>query len=518
MADTAHRLTDEKLEEMEKRLSAIYSRAEKEIQKTADEYFARFAKQDEAKRKLLEQGKITEDEYKKWRRGKVMYGKRFTEMKEQCAKQLLNVNQTALAYVNGELPEVYAINYNALASSVDGVGGYSFTLVDADTVRNLAVTDTSLLPYKELNPAKDIPWNMKKINAETLQGILQGESMDKISKRILSVQKMNEEAAIRSARTIVTNAECKGRQDSYQRAKDDGIILRKYWLATYDKRARDWHKEAGNKYNEDNAIEIDEFFVVDGEDMLHPGDSEHGAGGHNIYNCRCSIASKVIGFKKVQVQKAMAENQAEEQPTTQAKTKAEAETIAKRFGVDADYSNYDISVANAINRTMQRTVDEFGPHALDALKSIGTDAKGKSRAGGFDEFSGKLSLSGTKGKDALFKMGEKTRKANERYQKMGMRYFSAEDDMSTIHHEFGHIIHVSVGGSTTSTAATALDKEIIAFMRDKNTKVVSELSYYASINHNELISECVAQYMAGNPSEIALGVVEILKKHGLRKR
>ena len=33
MADTAHRLTDEKLEEMEKRLSAIYSRAEKTVQK-----------------------------------------------------------------------------------------------------------------------------------------------------------------------------------------------------------------------------------------------------------------------------------------------------------------------------------------------------------------------------------------------------------------------------------------------------------------------------------------------------
>ena len=301
MADKAHRLTDEKLEEMEKRLSAIYSRAEKEIQKTADEYFSKFAKQDEAKRKLLEQGKITEDEYKKWRKGKVMYGKRFADMKEQCAKQLLNVNQTAIAYVNGELPEVYALNYNALAGSVDGVGGYSFTLVDADTVRNLAVTDTSLLPFKELDPAKDIPWNMKKINAETLQGILQGESMDKIAKRIMSVQKMNEEAAIRSARTIVTNAECKGRQDSYQRAKDDGIILRKYWLATYDKRARDWHKEAGNKYNEDNAIEIDKFFVVDGEDMLHPGDSEHGAGGHNIYNCRCSIASTVRGFGRVRI-------------------------------------------------------------------------------------------------------------------------------------------------------------------------------------------------------------------------
>ena len=316
MADTAHAKTDEKLEEMEKRLSAIYSRAEKEIQKTADEYFSKFAKQDEAKRTLLEQGKITEEEYKKWRKGKVMYGKRFTEMKEQCAKQLLNVNQTAVAYVNGELPEVYAINYNALESAVDGVGGYSFTLVDADTVRNLAVTDTSLLPYKEIDPAKDIPWNMKKINAETLQGILQGESMDKIAKRIMNVQEMNKESAIRSARTIVTNAECKGRQDSYQRAKDDGIILRKYWLATYDKRARDWHKEAGNDYTEEKAIDIDDFFIVDGEKMLHPGDAMHGASGHNLYNCRCSIASKVIGFKKAQVQKAMAEKQMEE-PKTQ---------------------------------------------------------------------------------------------------------------------------------------------------------------------------------------------------------
>ena len=305
MADTAHAKTDEKLEEMEKRLSAIYSRAEKEIQQTADEYFSKFEKQDKAKRKLLEQGKITEEEYKKWRKGKVMYGKRFTEMKEQCAKQLLNVNKTAVAYINGELPEVYAINYNALESAVDGVGGYSFTLVDADTVRNLAVTDTSLLPYKEIDPAKDIPWNMKKINAETLQGILQGESMDKIAKRIMNVQEMNKTQAIRSARTIVTGAECKGRQDSYQRAKDDGIILRKYWLATYDKRARDWHKEAGNDYTEEKAIEIDDFFIVDGEKMLHPGDAMHGASGHNLYNCRCSIASKVIGFKKAQVQKAM---------------------------------------------------------------------------------------------------------------------------------------------------------------------------------------------------------------------
>ena len=292
MADIAHTKTDHKLEEMEKRLSAIYSRAEKEIQKTADEYFSKFAKQDEAKRKLVEQGKLTEDEYTKWRKGKVMYGKRFTEMKEQCAKQLLNVNQTALAYVNGELPEVYSINYNALASSVDGVGGYSFTLVDADTVRNLAVTDTSLLPYKELDPAKDIPWNMKKINAETLQGILQGESMDKIAKRLRNVQEMNKTQAIRSARTIVTGAENKGRQDSYKRAEEDGIVMKREWIATNDSRTRHWHAELDGV-----EVDIDEPWVNDFGEIMYPGDPS--ADPANTYNCRCSMRSIVKGFKKV---------------------------------------------------------------------------------------------------------------------------------------------------------------------------------------------------------------------------
>ena len=295
MTDTAHRKTDLKLEEMEKRLSAIYSRAEKEIQKTADEYFAKFSKQDEAKRKLFEQGKITEEEYTKWRKGKVMYGKRFTEMKEQCAKQLLNVNQTATAYINGELPEVYAINYNALESAVDGVGGYSFTLVDADTVRNLAVTDTSLLPYKEIDPKKDIPWNMKKINAETLQGILQGESMDKIAKRMMNVQEMNKTQAIRSARTIVTGAENKGRQDSYARAEADGIILQKEWLSSDQPgRTRDWHMPGAFTYL---VVDQDKPFENSLGKIMFPGDpSAHPS---NTWNCRCSMAAVVKGFKKI---------------------------------------------------------------------------------------------------------------------------------------------------------------------------------------------------------------------------
>lgn len=289
MADTAHRLTDEKLEKMERHLSAIYRRAEKEIQKTADEYFDKFHKQDEAKRKLLEQGKITEDEYKKWRKNKIMYGKRFTKMKEQCAKQLLNVNETALAYVNDQLPEIYALNYNALAKSVDGVGGYVFTLLNANTVKHLAMADKSLLPYKKLDPSKDIPWNMKKINTETLQGIIQGESMGKIAKRIRNVQGMNRTQAIRTARTIVTGAENKGRQDSYARAEADGIILQKEWIATNDSRTRHSHAVL------DGAI-VDQDKKFD-NGLMYPGDPSGRP--EEVYNCRCTVAAVIKGFKKV---------------------------------------------------------------------------------------------------------------------------------------------------------------------------------------------------------------------------
>ena len=534
MADTAHAKTDLKLEEMEKRLSAIYSRAEKEIQKTADEYFSRFAKQDEAKRKLLEQGKITEDEYTKWRKGKVMYGKRFTEMKEQCAKQLLNVNQTALAYVNGELPEVYALNYNALESAVDGVGGYSFTLVDADTVRNLAVTDTSLLPYKKIDPAKDIPWNMKKINAETLQGILQGESMDKIAKRIMNVQEMNKESSIRSARTIVTNAECKGRQDSYKRAKDDGIILRKYWIATYDKRARDWHKEAGNDYTEEKAIDIDDFFIVDGEKMLHPGDAIHGASGHNLYNCRCSIASKVMGFKKAQVEKAMAEKKVEAPSTnafTPAKTTAEAEAYAKEhifsgaYLGKTSYKGIDVDMANGINETLERITQKYG-RKLSGIEVVNPKtAKGlKALGGSADAPFATNSLNGVvyinkdivknakalkaytdKGDEAFKlvmankdKLSGKMRTLAEIYEKAGKGLVDSSLE-GMITHEYGHYLAVAINpkADVVSKISSGMGDHLI--------------SGYSQHNVREYLAECFTEYERGDRSKLDPIVIELFE-------
>lgn len=295
MEDKARTLNNRKLRKMEKRIDSIYSRASHELQKKAEEYFSKFESQDKEKQKLLKEGKISKDAYRQWRKSKVMYGQRFEALKEQCAEQLLHTNETAVAYINDQMPEVYSVGYNVLVDSVDGVGGYSFALMNPNTVKVLATTDTSLLPTKKLDPAKDIPWNMKKINAETLQGIIQGESMRDIAKRILNVQKMNKHAAIRTARTLVTGAENKGRQDSYKRAEADGIILQKEWLSSNEPgRTRDWHFPESF---ESVIVDTDEPFVNGLGEIMYPGDPSAAPG--NVYNCRCSMAAVVKGFRKV---------------------------------------------------------------------------------------------------------------------------------------------------------------------------------------------------------------------------
>ena len=301
MADKAHVLTDEKLEEMEKRLSAIYSRAEKEIGERWKEYLVEAQAEIDELQKAYEIAKKGGDKNEirkagiklsKAKRNRTLMNNRFEDLTERTAAELANVNKTALTYINGQLPEVYSINYNVLAPTVDGVGGYSFALVDADTVKNLATTDNSLLPYKQLDENADIRWNVKKMNSEVLQGILQGDPMDRIAGRLAKVVYMNETAAIRNARTMVTGAENKGRQDSYARATADGIILHKEWIATNDGRTRHWHAELDGQ-----TVPQDKPFSNSVGLIMFPGDP--GAHPANVYNCRCSMAAVVKGFKKV---------------------------------------------------------------------------------------------------------------------------------------------------------------------------------------------------------------------------
>ena len=297
--DKARRGTDRKLKAMERRLSSIYSRTAKELSEKWADYLEGINKEIKSAEDLYNATKISgsQNEVKKAKdkldavkQEKIMMNNHYKNLTEDTAKTLANVNKTALEYINKELPSVYASHFNEVGSGIESqVKGYSFELIDADTVRKLATENKSLLPKKKLDIPADMRWNTKKISSEILQGILIGDSIDKMSKRLQKVTNMNATSAIRNARTMVTGAENAGRMDMLHKAEEDGIQVQKEWIATNDSRTRHWHSDLNGELKG-----IDEPFENDFGEIMFPGDpAAHPA---NVYNCRCTLGYKVLGF------------------------------------------------------------------------------------------------------------------------------------------------------------------------------------------------------------------------------
>jgi len=74
---------------------------------------------------------------------------------------------------------------------------------------------------------------------------------------------------------------------SLQTAKQVSGKVKKYWIYTHDKRTRKTHRQAGIKYNKNNAIDLDQKFKVGKAELKHPCDRNGSA--DEIYNCRCTI-------------------------------------------------------------------------------------------------------------------------------------------------------------------------------------------------------------------------------------
>lgn len=301
MSDKAHKQTDKKLAAMEKHVREIYSQAEGDMRAKWQEFMENAEKRTEKLRERYNNA-LKDNDPKEIQEAKAALQQRmeyvtfrneqYRQMVEQMAANYEHANEIALAYINGELPEVYALNYNYIGKDIESkIGGYSFTLVDQNTVMLLATQDKSLLPTKKVNVPKDMRWNTKQINAQVMQGILQGESMYKIAARLQNVTDMTSAAAIRNARTMVTGAENAGRMHGAENAIKKGVLMKKCWLATRDERTRDWHTELNGM-----EVENDEPFENSVGKIMYPGDPH--ADPANVYNCRCTLTYKVVGFKK----------------------------------------------------------------------------------------------------------------------------------------------------------------------------------------------------------------------------
>lgn len=283
---------------MENHLEKVYSRAKRDVGREWYKYMESIKPKADELLKAYEDAKLTGDkdliketgkEYGQFLRQQTYMNEKYKSMLDTTTTKLANVNEIALSYLNNEMPKVYVTNYNQL--SKDMPAGISFSLVDETTVKNLVKDNPKLLPTKKLDIPKDKRWNQKAINAQVLQGIIQGESIPEMAKRLTPIMDRNKTSAIRNARTMTTSAQNKGRLDSYKAAQDNGVVLHKVWMATNSDRTRAWHAALNGV-----EVDIDEPFENDYGEIMFPGDPDADPG--NVYNCRCTMTTKIIGFKR----------------------------------------------------------------------------------------------------------------------------------------------------------------------------------------------------------------------------
>ena len=289
--DAAHLQTDKELAKLEKRIAKIYKEAADDLQKTIDDYFAKFAKRDAKQKALLEAGEITEQEYKQWRLAQMGRGERFKALQSRVAERYTEANETAVRYVNDATPGIYSLNRNYSAYTIEKVAGnVGFDLWDEQTVKRLIVDNPEVMPYyppeKALNRGIDLAYGKRQISASVTSSILQGKSIPGIAKDLQTrISDMNKSSAIRTARTAVTGAQNAGRMDSYVAAEKMGIKVRKEWLATIDGRTRHSHAMLDGK-----VVDKDKKF---GNGCMFPGDPNGPP--EETYNCRCTMVASVDG-------------------------------------------------------------------------------------------------------------------------------------------------------------------------------------------------------------------------------
>ncbi len=565
--DEAFKETEKLLNQLESDIHKEYAQATKEMSEKVDAYFAKFKDEDEKQKALWKDGKISKKEYTEWRQRKMLTGKRYTQMRDTLAADLTKTDEIAMKMVGNKMVDVYALNMNYGTYSIehDSKIDTSFTLYNHAAVERLIKTNPAILPIPKPNKMEDYKWNKQHLQSALTQGILQGESIDKIAQRFQRVSGMDERGAIRNARTAVTGAQNGGRFDAMERAKAEGVGLKKVWMATLDNRVRDSHAILDGEEKE-----LDEEFS---NGLLYPGDAEGEPS--EVYNCRCRMVHQYDKYKTdwsnmdLRNDEKLGDMSYEEWKEAHGAPKAEPEEI-KPEDVKAD-NNYEIvstkqeafdslnSIFTDVDKAFLKLDEELAVDNVNRFNELNARFKAikekngswlsvSSRkkaiayvSGGFRTPDVELSLN-----KAWYKDAEKLQQQEEHAKKtsFSMPFADAFKNTYTITHEYGHILEAAISRGRTDfdeidaqlksivrpsgtqmrdiwrnaerSKADDIRNEIIDIAKEHNKDFDLEknLSRYGHTNSYEFFAEVFANSQCGEPNELGMAMEEWLKKEG----
>lgn len=211
--DAVHRYTSKQLTHLEKAIRRLYRKAATNAASVGAHYFNQYRTEWNAKLKQLKDGDITTTEWIQWATDTVFYGEDFARVSDELIALLSHTDADALALIDQIRTDVFVHAHNYTAYMIERTFyDTAFTLVDAHTLGVLQSTAHPLLPVLTQNRKKYTQWMRQRIRNEVTAGITQGESIDKMAKRLANAANMSKSASVRTARTACTCAENTGRR------------------------------------------------------------------------------------------------------------------------------------------------------------------------------------------------------------------------------------------------------------------------------------------------------------------
>jgi SPP1 gp7 family putative phage head morphogenesis protein len=152
------------------------------------------------------------------------------------------------------------------------------------------------LDERFLNAVQNLDTRTKaSVKSAIQQGIIQGKSMGKISADVKESLGTATNNSLRIARTETQRAINAGAVESTRYAENNGVKVKKMWLATKDDRTRDTHREMDGQMAEAEGPDGEMYFKLpSGVLTLAPGQS--GVAEEDI-NCRCTYIDVVEGYE-----------------------------------------------------------------------------------------------------------------------------------------------------------------------------------------------------------------------------
>lgn len=266
--DKAHKFVDKELTKYEKELKKIYSQALKEIEKELK----------------YNSDKLNGGDMKTTRQSL----KRLNDLFKRMTIEFNNADLKAISLLEKELKKIGITNLEyaeeLINAKISELGiDETYTLFNDNILSN--IIKGNVFTEIAMEGFTDKAYIYNELRREFAVGLLKGESIPKLAKRVQKSLNSSMNRAILIARTENTRVQNQSREEVFKNATEKGIKLKKQWISAGDKRVRASHQRLNGE-----IVNMNESFSNNCE---YPGDPNGGAS--EVCNCRCTFVALIEG-------------------------------------------------------------------------------------------------------------------------------------------------------------------------------------------------------------------------------